>query len=92
MSDLMDQIRASLMDLQPLDIEIEDQSAAHAGHVGARSGAHFCLHMVSAAFTGLSRVQRHRLVYDRLAALMRGRIHALSMNLYAPGEDARRAR
>ena len=79
-------ISAGLQDLQPLELEIEDQSAAHAGHAGARSGAHFRLHLVSDAFTGLSRVQRHRMVYERLASLLQGRIHALTMTLLAPGE------
>jgi len=81
------QIRAALQDLAPLDLHLEDQSAAHAGHAGARSGSHFRLEMRSAAFTGLARVQRHRMVYERLDALMRGRIHALTMSLLAPGEN-----
>jgi len=81
------QIRACLQDLQPLELEIEDQSAAHAGHAGARAGAHLRLHLVSAAFAGQPRVQRHRMVYDRLAALLQGRIHALTMTLLAPGES-----
>lgn len=79
-------MRAKLLDLKPLELEIEDQSAAHAGHAGAARGAHFRLYMVSAAFAGLSRLQRHRLVYERLAPLIGGRIHALTMNLYAPEE------
>jgi len=84
---LPDRIRACLLDLEPLELEIEDQSAAHAGHVGARAGAHFRLRMVCVRFHGLSPLQRHRLVYQRLATLMPGRIHALTMNLSAPGES-----
>jgi BolA protein len=87
--DLPGQMRALLADLQALDIDIEDQSAAHAGHAGASAGAHFRLHMVSAAFRGLSPVQRHRLVYGRLATLMAGRIHALTMRLLTPEEKER---
>jgi len=83
---LPDRIRAGLRDLEPLALEIEDQSAAHAGHAGAQGGAHFRLRIVSVHFHGLSRLQRHRLVYQRLATLMPGRIHALTMNLLAPGE------
>jgi len=86
------QIRARLLGLEPLELEIEDQSAAHAGHAGAAAGAHFRLHVVSAAFAGLSRLQRHRLVYERLAPLMRGRIHALTMSLDTPEELHARAR
>ncbi|SPJ18037.1 BolA family transcriptional regulator [Burkholderiales bacterium] len=88
---LPDQIRACLEGLKPLEIQIEDQSAAHAGHAGARAGAHFRLRMVSASFQGLSRLQRHQLVYQRLGTLMQGRIHALTMSLYAPGEDSTRS-
>jgi len=80
------QIRACLQDLGAIEIEIEDQSAAHAGHAGARSGAHFRLRVVSEAFAGQPRLQRHRMVYERLGALLQGRIHALSMTLLAPGE------
>jgi BolA protein len=83
---LPDQIRACLGDLQPVALEIEDQSAAHAGHAGARAGAHFRLHLVSGAFAGQSRLQRHRMVNERLQALLQGRIHALTMRLLAPGE------
>lgn len=83
---LPEQIRVCLQDLQPIEMEIEDQSAAHAGHAGARAGAHFRLHLVSAAFSGQSKLQRHRMVYGRLASLLQGRIHALTMTLLAPGE------
>jgi len=83
---LASEIRNCLASLDPLQMELEDQSAAHAGHAGAKAGAHFRLLMVSAQFAGLSRVQRHRLIYDRLAAIMPGRIHALTMTLLAPGE------
>ena len=87
---LPSRIRARLLELEPLELEIEDQSAEHAGHAGARAGAHYRLYMVSNAFAGLSRLQRHRLVYERLAPLMAGHIHALTMSLYAPGEDRAR--
>jgi len=85
--DLAGRIRARLLDLEPQELQIEDQSAAHTGHAGSRAGAHFRLHMVCAAFGGLSRLQRHRLIYERLAPLMAGHIHALTMSLYAPGEE-----
>jgi BolA protein len=85
-STLTEQIRAGLLDLNAIEIEIEDQSADHAGHAGARSGAHFRLHLVSAAFAGQSLLQRHRMVNERLQHLLQGRIHALTMRLLAPGE------
>jgi BolA protein len=84
---LPEQIRACLQDLAFIEFAIEDQSAAHAGHAGAKSGAHFRLRLVSAAFAGLPRVQRHRMVYDRLSTLLQGRIHALTMTLLAPDEQ-----
>lgn len=91
--DLPGQIRARLLALEPLELQIEDQSAAHAGHVGALAGAHFRVRMVCAGFGGLSRLERHRLIYQRLEALMKGgRIHALTMSLYAPGEEPAQTR
>ena len=75
--------------LQPLQLEIVDESAAHAGHAGAAGGAgHYRLVAVSARFAGLSRVARHRLVYDLLIDLMQRDIHALAMTLLAPDEAA----
>ena len=75
--------------LQPLHLEIVDESAAHVGHAGAAGGAgHYRLVVVSPRFAGLSRVGRHRLVYDLLIDLMRRDIHALAMTLLAPDEAA----
>jgi len=88
---LAEQIRHALSDLQALQLDIEDQSAAHAGHAGAAAGAHLRLIVVSGLFAGCARVQRHRMVYDRLSAIMPGRIHALTMTLLAPGEAASRS-
>lgn len=71
-------------------LEVEDQSAAHAGHAGAREsgGGHFAVLVVSAAFEGLSPLQRQRRVYAALADEMKGRIHALSMTCLTPAEHA----
>jgi BolA family transcriptional regulator, general stress-responsive regulator len=78
--------------LSPLAIDIEDDSARHDGHAGAASGGgHFNLRVVSPLFVGLTRLQRHRLVYDPLADLMKREIHALSMVLLAPDEVDRTA-
>ncbi|MCH7343901.1 BolA family transcriptional regulator [Pelomonas sp. CA6] len=73
--------------LQPEQLALADDSAAHAGHAGAREGGHYRLRIVSAAFTGRSRLARHRLVYDALAELMQRGIHALVIDARAPGED-----
>jgi len=82
-----DRIRQRLQALEPLQLDLADESALHAGHEGARSGGgHYRLHLVSARFHGMSRVARHRLVYDALAPLMRREVHALAMTLLAPDE------
>jgi BolA protein len=73
--------------LAPQLLQIEDESALHAGHEGAKSGGgHYRMRLVSARFQGLSRVARHRLVYDALDLLMRREIHALAMTLQSPDE------
>ncbi len=72
--------------LQPTDIEVHDDSHLHAGHAGARSGAHFRVRLTSVRFAGCGRVARHRLVYDALRELMPRGIHALAIEAYAPDE------
>ncbi|RXZ42240.1 BolA family transcriptional regulator [Crenobacter cavernae] len=82
----LDLIREKLAVLEPEHISLEDDSAAHAGHAGAREGGHYQLTIVSAAFTGLNRVARHRLVYQTLGELMQTRIHALAIQALSPDE------
>jgi BolA protein len=72
--------------LDPVSLELVDDSAAHAGHAGARSGAHFNLRIVSARFAGLPRVSRHRLVYDALRPWMAEGVHALAIDARTPDE------
>ena len=82
-------IEARLDDaLAPVRLEVIDDSALHAGHAGARAGGetHYRIAIVSAAFAGRSRVQRHRLVYDALAKEIAERVHALSIDARAPDE------
>jgi BolA protein len=69
-------------------LEIEDDSARHAGHGGARPGGetHFSVLIVTPAFAGLSLVQRQRLIHALLAEELEGRVHALSVRALAPGE------
>jgi BolA protein len=72
--------------LAPQHIEVQDDSHLHAGHAGAREGSHFTVRVVSAAFEGLGRVARHRLVYSALSAELRQGIHALALEARAPSE------
>ena len=71
----------------PLECRLIDESALHAGHAGAASGAgHFRLHLVSGRFEGQNRLSRHRLVYDCLSDMMHTDIHALAITALAPSE------
>lgn len=72
----------------PQKIVIEDQSALHAGHAGARPGGqtHYRLTLVSQAFEGLTRVARQRLVYHALREEFETGLHALSLDLKTPRE------
>jgi BolA protein len=72
--------------LEPLELELVDDSAAHAGHAGARSGAHFNLRIVSTRFAGKPRIARHRLVYDALRPWMAEGVHALAIDARTPDE------
>jgi len=72
--------------LAPVSLDIRDDSAAHAGHAGAREGGHFSVVVVSDLFAGRTRMQRHQLVYEALADLMRTDIHALSIQARTPQE------
>ena len=73
----------------PLELDIVDDSAAHEGHSGHRHGGetHFSVKIVSAAFTGVGRVERQRRVYGVLAEELRSQIHALQLTTLAPGEE-----
>jgi BolA protein len=85
---LRDQLIAALQSqLAPTRLELVDDSAAHAGHAGAREGAHFELRIVSPRFAGLSRVARHRLVYDAVRPWMAEGVHALAIDARTPDED-----
>jgi len=73
--------------LAPVELVIRDDSAAHAGHAGAREGGHFSVMVVSDRFAGQTRMQRHQLVYAAVADLMRTDIHALSIQARTPQES-----
>ena len=72
--------------LAPEALEVVDDSHLHVGHAGAREGRHFTVRISSARFEGLTRVARHRLVYDALQGLMPLGIHALAIDARAPSQ------
>jgi BolA protein len=59
----------------------------HVGHAGAKSGGHFKLIIISEHFKNKSLIERHRIIYDALGALMKTEIHALSIKAYSPNEE-----
>ena len=73
--------------LQPVELDIIDESAKHAGHAGAASGGgHFIVTIVSPVFENKTLIQRHRLVYDAVGDIMHSEIHALSIQARTPQE------
>ncbi|MGZ5051550.1 MAG: BolA family protein [Methylobacter sp.] len=82
-------IRQLLNDtFKPELLEIIDNSAAHAGHAGARSGGgHYHVTIVAEAFEGKSLVQRHQQIYKVLGDMMKHEIHALGINALSPSEE-----
>lgn len=77
--------------LSPRRLEIVDDSGRHAGHAGARPDGetHYAVTVVAAAFAGMSRVNRQRMVYDLLADEFRSGLHALQLTTLAPNETPR---
>lgn len=81
------QIQDRLAVLEPISIELVDDSARHAGHAGTRDGgSHFQLRIVSAQFSGKTTVARHRMIYFALGDMMKHDIHALNILALAPDE------
>ena len=83
---LADEIKLRLQTLSPSQLDIQDDSALHAGHKGNGGGGHFTLTIVSEAFCGLTAVARHRIIYQALSDLMPRQIHALSIRAIASDE------
>lgn len=78
-------MRERLAVLEPLAIEIIDESHQHAGHAGARDGGgHYLLQIVTFQFAGKSTVARHRMIYSALGELMKREIHALTIQANTP--------
>jgi len=73
----------------PESLEVLDESHLHEGHAGHRPGGqtHFRVHIVSPAFKGKSRIERHRMINATLAAELEGTVHALAIHAQAPGEN-----
>jgi BolA protein len=80
-----------LIALEPTRLDVINESHLHAGHRSSpgTGESHYRVLIVSPAFAGKSRVARHRLVNEALADELKGRVHALALSTYAPGEDIR---
>ncbi len=74
----------------PESVDVVDESHLHEGHSGHSHGgeSHFRVHIVSPAFAGKSRIDRHRMINAALAAELAGSVHALAIKALAPGETA----
>ena len=86
---LKDWITATLRErLDPIRLVVEDESQQHFGHAGWREGGetHFRIDVVSQAFEGKSRIERHRIVNATLAGAFERGLHALAIQAKAPGE------
>ncbi len=89
-----EEIRARLEQaFAPQLVVVKDESEAHRGHAGYREGgeSHFRVTLRSAAFAGMSRLQRHRAVHEALGEGLLGRIHALALDLGTPDDPASEA-
>ncbi|THD68328.1 MAG: BolA family transcriptional regulator [Bradyrhizobium sp.] len=75
----------------PESLDVTDESHLHEGHTGHRPGGetHFRVHIVSPAFEGKSRIERHRMINATLAAELAGHVHALAIKAQTPGETRR---
>ena len=73
----------------PQSLKVVDESDQHEGHAGHRPGGqtHYRIYIVSEAFKGKTRLERHRMINQLLSAEMEGGIHALAIHAAAPGED-----
>lgn len=80
-------MREMLAVLEPIRLEIIDESHKHAGHEGARSGGgHYLLQIVTLQFAGKSALARQRMIYSALGELMKHEIHALNIQANTPDE------
>jgi BolA family transcriptional regulator, general stress-responsive regulator len=72
----------------PESLEVQDESHLHEGHAGHRPGGetHFRVYIVSQAFEGKSRIERHRMINATLSSELAGSVHALAIHAKSPGE------
>lgn len=85
----LERLRQALQQLDPRELEVEDESHRHAGHAGARDGrGHYRVRIVSEAFAGRAPLARHRAVYEAVGNLMQTDVHALSIQALTPQEAA----
>ena len=81
------EMESRLAALEPVQLEITDESHKHAGHAGAREGGgHFVVYIVSARFNGKTTPIRHRMVYSALGEMMKRDIHALTLKTVSAEE------
>lgn len=80
-----------LVALEPIRLDIVNESHLHAGHRNSpgTGESHFRTLIVSKRFEGMSRVERHRMVNEALAGIIGGKVHAFALKAYAPGETVR---
>jgi BolA protein len=84
---LTETIKDRLAALNPISLEIQDDSALHAGHEGNSGGGHFNVKIVSLQFSQKSQIMRHRLIYQTLTDLMPQQIHAISIQAISPDDS-----
>ncbi len=84
---LIDILRERLQVLDPVQLDIEDESHLHAGHAGSQGGAsHFRATIVAESFSNQPMIAQHRLVYDLLRDLIPYPVHALALKTRAPSK------
>ena len=83
---LTETIKTRLATLNPISVEIQDDSAQHVGHEGNTGGGHFSLKIVSSQFSQKTQIMRHRLIYQALTDLIPQQIHAISILAISPDD------
>ncbi len=84
---LVETIKTRLATLNPVSLEIQDDSAMHTGHAGNTGGGHFSIKIVSSQFSQKSQIMRHRLIYQALTNLIPQQIHAISILAISPDDS-----
>jgi BolA family transcriptional regulator, general stress-responsive regulator len=84
---LVEIIKTKLAVLEPVSLEIQDDSAQHVGHAGNTGGGHFTLKIVSSQFSQKSQIMRHRMIYQALTNLIPQQIHAISILAISPDDS-----